>query len=59
MEGRLREDLDRTFATGAGRWSRAIMAVAWIHLAVFLGCQALHDPAIAERSPALALWAGS
>jgi hypothetical protein len=40
----LREELDRTVASGNGRWSRALMAVAWIHLVAFLGCHALHSP---------------
>jgi hypothetical protein len=37
-------DLSR--ATTEGRWSTALMGVAWIHLFCFLGCQAVYDPAI-------------
>ena len=40
----LREELDRTIASGNGRWSRALMAVAWIHLLAFVVCHALHSP---------------
>jgi hypothetical protein len=54
----LREDLEETFRGGAGRWSRAIAAVAWIHLAGFMICQALYDPS-SQRDPRLLLvWAG-
>ena len=28
-------ELDRAVVQGGGRWSRALMAVAWIHLATF------------------------
>jgi hypothetical protein len=40
----LREELDRTIVHGNGRWSRALMAVAWIHLLAFVACHALHRP---------------
>jgi hypothetical protein len=40
----LSAELDRTIARGGGRWSRALMAVAWIHLGSFLVCHALHSP---------------
>ena len=50
----LREDLARTIERGQGRWSRALAAVAWIHLACFLGCQALHDPS-RQSDPRLVL----
>ncbi len=40
----LREELDRTLVNGNGRWSRALMAVAWIHLLAFLVCHTLHSP---------------
>jgi hypothetical protein len=33
-------------ATARGRWSTALMGIAWIHLFCFLGCQALYDPAV-------------
>jgi hypothetical protein len=50
----LRADLDQTLMDGDGRWSRAVMAVAWVHLFCFLGCQAIHDPS-AHRDPRLVL----
>ena len=50
----IRRDLEQTIVRGGGRWSRAIMAVAWIHLGVFLGCQALYDPSV-QRDPRLVL----
>lgn len=54
----LRADLDATFARGAGRWSRAIAAVAWIHLVSFLICQAIYRPEV-QRDPRLMLvWVG-
>jgi hypothetical protein len=40
----LREELDRTLVNGNGRWSRALMAVAWIHLLAFVVCHTLHSP---------------
>jgi hypothetical protein len=52
--GLLRQDLDRTIVRGGGRWSRAMTAVAWIHLGIFLGCQALYDPGV-QRDPRLVL----
>ena len=52
--GLLRQDLDRTIVCGGGRWSRAMMAVAWIHLGTFLACQALYDPGV-QRDPRLVL----
>ena len=48
----------RHFATGDGRWSRAIAAVAWIHLAGFLICQAIYDPAMRSDPRLLLVWAG-
>jgi hypothetical protein len=54
----LRTDLGVTFERGAGRWSRAMAAVAWIHLFSFLLCQKLYDPAL-QRDPRLLLvWIG-
>lgn len=50
----LRQDLARTIVRGGGRWSRAVAAVAWIHLGIFLGCQALYDPGV-QRDPRLVL----
>ncbi len=40
----LRQELDRTFVNGNGRWSRAFTAVAFIHLVAFLVCHALYIP---------------
>ncbi len=54
----LRADLDQTFAEGGGRWSRAIAAVAWIHLASFLICQALSDPGLLRDPRHLCVWIG-
>jgi hypothetical protein len=52
----LREDLHRTISHGGGRWSRALATVAWIHLGIFLTCQAIHDPSV-QRDPRLMfLW---
>jgi hypothetical protein len=52
----LRAELDRAVVQGNGRWSRALVSVAWIHLFTFLACQALHDP-VAERDVRhLVLW---
>lgn len=52
----LRADLDEAFIRGAGRWSRAIAAVAWIHLACFLVCQALYDPAVLRDVRVVYVW---
>ncbi len=54
----LRADLEHAFERGAGRWSLAIAAVAWIHLASFLICQALHDPALKSDPRLLLVWLG-
>ena len=43
-KGLLGEELDRALIRGDGRWSRALMAVAWIHLLAFLVCHTLHSP---------------
>jgi hypothetical protein len=40
----LREELNQTIVLGGGRWSRALMAVAWIHLIAFVGCHLLREP---------------
>lgn len=46
----LREELSQTIVRGGGRWSRALMAVAWIHLIAFLGCHLLREPSRAGGS---------
>jgi hypothetical protein len=58
MAGRdsLREDLARTIERGGGRWSRALTAVAWIHLGSFLECQALHDPSLQSDPRMVLVW---
>jgi hypothetical protein len=43
-KGLLRQELDNALLQGGGRWSRALMAVAWIHLLAFLVCHTLHSP---------------
>ncbi len=37
-------EIDQTLVQGNGRWSRALMAVAWIHLLAFTICHNLHSP---------------
>jgi hypothetical protein len=52
----LRAELDRALVRGNGRWSRALIAVAWIHLGTFLACQVLQDPLVERDVRHLALW---
>jgi hypothetical protein len=40
----LRQEIDQAIVRGGGRWSRALMAVAWIHLLAFVICHMLHSP---------------
>ena len=40
----LRQEIDQAISRGGGRWSRALMAVAWIHLLAFFVCHLLHSP---------------
>jgi hypothetical protein len=40
----LRVELDQVIVRGGGRWSRALMVVAWIHLLAFAVCHSLHSP---------------
>jgi hypothetical protein len=54
----LRMDLDGAFERGGGRWSRAIAAVAWVHLVCFLLCQALSDPTRQRDPRLLIVWLG-
>jgi hypothetical protein len=49
-------ELDRAIVRGGGRWSRALMVVAWIHLATFVACQSLHDPLVERDVRHLLLW---
>ena len=52
----LRAELDRAVVNGHGRWSRALIAVAWIHLLTFVACQFLHDPLVERDVRHLVLW---
>ena len=52
----LRAELDSAVVRGNGRWSRALVAVAWIHLLTFLGCHVLHDPGVERDVRHLVLW---
>jgi hypothetical protein len=40
----VRAEIDQAIVRGGGRWSRALMAVAWIHLLAFVVCHNLHSP---------------
>jgi hypothetical protein len=40
----LRQEIVQAIVQGRGRWSRALMAVAWIHLLAFVICHTLHNP---------------
>lgn len=39
-----------------GRWSRALAAIAWVHLAFFLACQAIYDRQVDRDYRFLAIW---
>lgn len=52
----LRADLDGAFERGAGKWSRAIAAVAWIHLGCFLVCQAIYQPDVPRDARHFYIW---
>jgi hypothetical protein len=54
----LRADLDRAIARQAGRWSRALMAVAWIHLLAFCVCHSLHSPRGDTDPRHILVWGG-
>jgi hypothetical protein len=49
-------ELNRAIVCGGGRWSRALLVVAWIHLATFAACQVLHDPLVERDVRHLILW---
>ena len=54
----LKEELDAALERGEGRWSRAIAAVGWTHLASSLLCQAIYVPDL-QRDPRLFyVWMG-
>ena len=40
----LRQEIDQALIRGGGRWSRALMTVAWIHLLAFVVCHSMHSP---------------
>jgi hypothetical protein len=40
----VREEIDQAIVRGDGRWSRALTAVACIHLLAFVICHSLHSP---------------
>jgi hypothetical protein len=52
----LRAELDRAILQGGGRWSRALMAVAWIHLLAFLLCHAIHSPSHESDPRHILVW---
>jgi hypothetical protein len=43
-------------AASRGRWGRALMIAGWVHLAIFLGCQAIYDPKVASDPRHALLW---
>ena len=40
----LRQEIDQALNRGGGRWSRALMTIAWIHLVAFVVCHSMHSP---------------
>src|SRR4051812_5525587 len=52
----LRTDAARVSARH--RWGRALLVVGWVHLAAFLACQAIVDPAVRSDPRHLGLWVG-
>ena len=52
----LRQELDKALVQGGGRWSRALMAVAWIHLLAFLVCHTLHSPSQGSDPRHILVW---
>jgi hypothetical protein len=55
-KGALGAELDRAIVQGRGRWSRALVVVASIHLATFVACQIVHDPLVERDVRHLVLW---
>jgi hypothetical protein len=51
-------EIDRAIVAGAGRWSRALMAVAWIHLLAFVICHNLHSPSQDSDPRHILVWFG-
>jgi hypothetical protein len=52
----LRQEIDQAIVRGGGRWSRALMAVAWIHLLAFVICHMLHSPSLDSDPRHLLVW---
>jgi hypothetical protein len=52
----LKAELDRSIVHGGRRWSRALMAVAWIHLLAFAVCHLLHSPRIDSDPRHILVW---
>jgi hypothetical protein len=52
----LGDDLCRAIGRDRRRWAAALMAIGWIHLAGFLACQAIYDPAVESDPRHLGLW---
>jgi hypothetical protein len=52
----LRAEIDQAVERGGGRWSRALMAVAWIHLVAFIICHNLHSPRQDSDPRHIAVW---
>lgn len=54
--GLLCAEIERTILAGRGRWSRGLATVAWIHLAAFAACHAIHRPGRESDPRHLLIW---
>ena len=52
----VREEIDQAIVRGNGRWSRALAAVACIHLLAFVTCHTLHSPARGADPRHILVW---
>jgi hypothetical protein len=52
----LRGELERVIKRGRGRWSRALVAVAWIHLLAFAVCHCLRSPSREADARHIVVW---
>ena len=52
----LRAEIDQAIVRGRGRWSRALMAVACIHLLAFVICHTLDSPRHASDPRHILVW---
>jgi hypothetical protein len=52
----LRAEIDQAIVRGRGRWSRALMAVACIHLLAFVICHTLDSPRNASDPRHILVW---